>query len=54
MSSITMHDTYAGHQDVADFVAEDGHQFVEIWKRTVSNLEQLGCKCPHLMELDKG
>jgi len=35
-----MHDTYAGHKNVADFVAEDGHQFVEIWKEKVGTLEK--------------
>lgn len=48
-----MHDTYAGHQDVADFVAEDGHQFVEIWKRKVSGLGKLSCKCSDLMKVAK-
>ncbi|KAM0706159.1 hypothetical protein Q7P35_006708 [Cladosporium inversicolor] len=28
-----MHDTYAGHKNAADFVAEDGHVFVEIWRQ---------------------
>lgn len=28
-----MHDTYAGHRNAVDFVAEDGHEFVEIWQQ---------------------
>lgn len=31
-----MHDTYAGHRNAVDFVAEDGHEFVEIWQQVVS------------------
>lgn len=34
----TMHDTYAGHKNVADFVAEDGHEFVELWQQKVGTL----------------
>lgn len=35
MSICTMHDTYAGHKDVTEYVAEDGQEFVEIWQRRV-------------------
>jgi hypothetical protein len=33
-----MHDTYAGHRNAVDFVAEDGHEFVEIWQQVVGIL----------------
>jgi hypothetical protein len=39
MSSYTMHDTYRGHKDVAEFTPEDGHEFVEIWQRSVGGLK---------------
>jgi hypothetical protein len=35
MTTNTMHDTYIGHKNVADFIAEDGHEFFEIWQRKV-------------------
>jgi hypothetical protein len=36
----TMHDTYVGHKNVADFVAEDGHEFVEICQQKVGTTNE--------------
>ena len=36
----TMHDTYVGHKNVVDFVAEDGHKFVELWQQKVGTLDK--------------
>jgi hypothetical protein len=35
-----MHDTYIGHKNVADFVAEDGHEFVEICQQKVGTTNE--------------
>lgn len=39
-----MHDTYAGHKNAADFVAEDGHVFVEIWRQRVGVMHEADSK----------
>lgn len=39
-----MHDTYVGHKNAADFVAEDGHECVEIWQQRVSILDEANSK----------
>ena len=40
-----MHDTYAGHKNAVDFVAQDGHEFVEIWQQSVGILVILSQSC---------
>ena len=40
MSRNTMRDTYVGHKNAADFVAEDGRECVEIWQHRVGILDE--------------
>lgn len=40
MSRNTMRDTYVGHKNAADFVAEDGRKCVEIWQHRVGILDE--------------